>query len=331
MMEENVQLKNAMNVMMSVGSHRWEEDGQERRVERKILGSLKATVNCLKDSLNKKDRAKLGYLISFVSRSSSSRQLSSFFKLRRSTVERYRQKAEYQRRKRKDALKSPFKRLVTSFYEDQSYMLGGKRFTSKHRRQKRIMFNISFRAYQRWKIAHNAPSVSFSIFKKLRPQHCVPMANAPHVTGLCEMCINADELLRVLKVIGKDHENQSSFDTRQDVPADKIKLVNSTLSKDLTYVHRVACVQRKCNDCGTHLLQQQLKGLETDSDVKYKYQLWENRRVPKGKLVITKKVLVVHEDKASEIIKKLVAHTGPLASHLFTKDIQHSAFNEAKG
>ena len=128
MMEENVQLKYAMNMIMSVGSHRCEEDEQERSIERKILASLKATVNCLKDSINKKDRAKLGYIISSVSRSSSSRQVSSFFKLRRSTVEKYRQKAEYRRLKRKDALKSPFKRSVASFYEDQSYIMGGKRF-----------------------------------------------------------------------------------------------------------------------------------------------------------------------------------------------------------
>ena len=321
MMNENADIKSAMRGILGA---------KFRVTERKMLASLKSTIHRLKASKSYKDRGNLSFLISAVSASSSTNSLSTYFKLKRSTIQHYRAQMKYRRKRRKDAVNSCQKNLITDFYEDQSYMLGGKRFTTKKGNQKRVLFTTSFRAYQNWGKNHKVPCVSFSVFHKLRPQHCLPMSKAPHVTGLCEVCVNSDELLIVMKTIGKDHMKAAISGTSPQIPEDKVELVNCTLCTNLADLQNVTCIQRKCKDCGTHLLDQQLKCLDTDSDVKYKHKLWENSRVQKGSSFITKKVLVDHDDNVSEITNKLVVQTGVLASHLFTKDVQQSAFIQAK-
>ena len=161
--------------------------------------------------------------------------------------------------------------------------------------------------------------IYLSAFRKLRPNHCLTMDHQTFAYCLCEVCINVELKIKVLK----DAARLRSLTTIDKFS--KYSVTNATLCTP----HTLKCNSRECAKCGVGNLEEKLKeqfsACLTEAT---KWQKWETGQVSvDGK---KRKVLVDVHGTIDKCIGELCEELVSLAMQLFNAKWQRDHINKLK-
>ena len=142
-----------------------------------------------------------------------------------------------------------------------------------------------------------------------RPHHVKTHRHQVLRQCLCEVCVNVDFKLDVLN----RHLQEGKTIDGRDILSEK----------SLCPVPALACLERKCKNCGISCIEDYIQSAMTsDLAQKVKWQVWEMVKKEKGQ----RKEKVLREGTLAELTSQLLVELSTLSKHIFVHRWQHNAF-----
>ena len=235
------------------------------------------------------------------------------------------------REKRKDCIPEIVKEQVKYFYlsaaisrevPDKKAALKVREGTGFSTVQRHNMVMTLEDAFDIFKRTYPETKIGFTAFRKLRPIQVIRVLETNRRTCLCQPCCNAALKTDGLKKLFQSHQHLQDISTKV-LP--KRSAIEATLYPFDSEFPRSACIDRKCKDCGTHLLIEHYKELvsATNKDLQIKWSKWEYITIQRED---TTKRIISCVEKACTVqafFEDYVKDLDSLASHVFRADWQH--------
>jgi len=157
----------------------------------------------------------------------------------------------------------------------------------------------------------------FSKFCTLRPSHILPYVKAQ---CLCEYCENTDLKLKVINQVVQAKNLDCKIRNRYHASG----IIVCPPSDYARKLHKLACIDRKCQECGVDAVELYLQPLNVAAENEVSWQVWGNTTV-RGNL---RKALPLRSGKLKELTQKMKSELKILPNHLFQARWQQQKFWE---
>ena len=187
---------------------------------------------------------------------------------------------------------------VTNFYirDDNSRIMSGLKNTvtvKKNKKQRRIL-NDSLKNLHLKYLSENNPSLSYTLFCRLRPFWVVFPTERDRNTCLCKLCENTELLAMALKKV----------DT---IPSAKLDLITESLACSISSKD---CMFNMCINCSNMRVCITKENLHDDDDNEIRWFQWkhktEKRKIKVGKNIEEKDVTIVVKEEETGNLSQLI-------------------------
>lgn len=159
-------------------------------------------------------------------------------------------------------------KMMEEFYArpDIAIMIPDRRRVKKDLVPRSVLCTTLKKAHAEF-VASTGKQVSYSKFKKCRPQHVLTADHRSRTSCLCIHCANVGQKLKVLQKLMRKLE-ASGNNTDQLVEHMEEAVAVTLCARDPSMpCHRPACVNRKCGECGVKRLINMYQPLDPSNEV----------------------------------------------------------------
>lgn len=177
-------------------------------------------------------------------------------------------------------------------------------------------------AYDNFLSENPENDLSFSSFKKLKPNNVLTMNKTKREACLCEYCINIDFKLRAISTFSTLHQlSKCAF-------RDRYELSSKTLCDKEGGEYKKECVARECLQCGVKCLDPHFKDLlDQYGKSAISWYRWEMGNVTLGTQSARRMCKVPKQGPIADLILELKREVTPFAKHLFNANWQWRQYN----
>jgi hypothetical protein len=194
-----------------------------------------------------------------------------------------------------DALTTDEQAEVTSFYDEYSVVLPGRKSVAKKTKKPKSVLNCTIRRlHQKYTLKRNR-RIGLTKFAKLRPSHTILRSKAKFNQCLWEKCTNIGLKLTAVNELCNQARNLG-LKIKDEYDCVALTVCDHDGDKHA----KLECIQRKCKKCGVWKLRERLQPL---SHTKYcHWKVWEKKTIVVDDKSVTRKVLSMKNGTSSVLL-----------------------------
>ena len=224
---------------------------------------------------------------------------------------------EYYASTRCDSLPETEKDSIESFFRSNAEMLPCKRTITKDDIQKVILTKTVKELYHEYCSNQKDRKVSYSQFKKSRPNYCLTVNCHKFAQCLCEFCINVEFALQALKKAIHDKESPAEI-------LSKFSIAKASLCEGS---EMYKCRSRECHLCGTEKVRERLHDVFKDKlQTSVMWNKWERGKIAGMK----RQILKDKNGTVKELIEDVIKQLEGLPEHLYLANWHRQLLEDLK-
>lgn len=233
---------------------------------------------------------------------------------------------DIQRKKRKDRIDQETQKLVKEFWCSEGI---SREVPLKKQVKQGIPANLLectyIEAYTQFKKSHSGIKIGFTAFIGLKPKYVRHMKAMERQVCCCKKCENVKLKIKAINKLAKQSSLNIEINGKNGASDDTL------CSYDTNFPAR-KCLDRKCENCGTHLIATKCAPLIEKIGKQHQttYDEWQQVKHEYQGKTISRTQLITNQCTLEKLVEELVCELTDFSGHLFRALWQQNQFSFIK-